>query len=398
MSEYAKINGIDAADIAKIDGIEKASAAKVLGLDTPSASGATLWAFGMKSSGSSSYYHIGRAAASDLTSWTIERAIADADISGTASDETYRICYGLDGSGNPRWVTCAATGNPEVRYGVVTDSGVSGWGTVNMNNRIRSIAYSEYSGSHVWMAIGHMGSSTKYAFRSTDGGESWSTIDLSSVANMGTQNIYRIATDGAGTFVFGQQNRVYASTDGGQNWEQIASYPGIAIADLCYTTVSGAGVWFFLEGNGSVCDVHSVNASDITTEAGGGSAATWRTSDIIDGNGDTIVTYQNSSRCAAANGIAIVHNTSNSFAWTLSTSAAPAVLGTKTLIGTSGHAQCISGSPDGTWLIGEKGNSAGGKIHRSTDNGANWAEVAASLERDNAKEIEDIAPDVVLPF
>jgi hypothetical protein len=221
---------------------------------------------------------------------------------------------------------------------------------------------------------------------------------------MGAQTVYGMATDGAGRFMFCQNNRCYYSSDGGQNWDKIASYSGASVADVAYTTVGGAGIWFVLEGKGSVGDVHSVLASEIDTEYGGGASATWRNSDIQDGNGDTITTYANSSRCGAALGIAVIINTSNSMMFQLSTSAAPAVVGTKTSTSGNGYAQCISGSPSGTWLIGRQGSSSGGQIYKSTNittthTGSGWTLAEDDIVADTySKEIEDIAPNVVLPF
>ena len=223
---------------------------------------------------------------------------------------------------------------------------------------------------------------------------------------MGSQTVYGLATDGAGRFMFFQNNRCYYSSDGGQNWDKIASYSGGAVADVAYTTVSGSGVWFVLEGTSSVGDVHSVLASEIDTEYGGGASATWRSSDIEDTQDppETITTYANSSRCSAVDGVAVIINTSNSMMFQLSTSAAPAVVGNKTSTLGNGYAQCISGSPSGTWLVGRQGHSTtGGQIYKSTDitathTGGGWTLAEDGIIADTSKHIEDIAPNVVLPF
>lgn len=404
MADYTKINGVEASAIVKIDGIERSSVASVCGMTTPASGGESQWVFGMNDSGSGVHWHIGYAASSDLSSWTTIQAISDTSGFGTVSDETIRICYGHAGgpSDAAMWAACANTGNPELRFSDSDDFSSASWSASNIALKMRNIKWSAYGGGGVWIAVGHMASGKKWVYRSTNG-STWSNVDVSGATGMQTQICYGLATDGAGRFMFFQNNRCYYSNDGGQNWDKIASYSGAAVADVAYTEVGGAGVWFVLEGTSSVGDVHSVLASEIETEYGGGASATWRSSDIQDGNGDTIVTYANSSRCAAADGLAVIINTSNSMLFQLSTSAAPSVVGTKTSTSGNGNAQCISGSPSGTWLIGRQGNTDGGQVYKSTDisathNGSGWTLAADDIvATTHSKHIEDIAPNVVLP-
>ena len=406
MPDIEAINGTAAADIEAVNGTAKADIEAVNGLNFAAGATETQWAFGMNSSGSSSHWHFGYAAASDLSSWTMIQAISDGGAAGTVSDETIRICYGHAGgpSDAAMWVACANTGNPELRWSSSADFTSATWDVDDIDLKMRNIKWSAYSGGGVWIAVGHMSGSKKWVYRSTDG-SNWSNVDVSGATSMSTQTCYGLATSGDGKFMFFQTSRCYYSDDGGQTWDKIASYSGGAVADVAYTTVDGVGVWFVLEGTGSVGDVHSVLASEIDTEySGGGASATWRSSDIQDGNGDTITTYANSSRCSAAAGVAVVINTSNSFCFQLSTSAAPAVVGTKTSTSGNGYAQCISASPSGTWLVGRQGDGDGGQIYKSTDitathNGGGWTLAADDLVADtHSKHIEDIAPNVVLPF
>ena len=405
MPDIEAINGTAAADIEAVNGTTKADAEAINGLGFAAGATETQWAFGMDDTGSGSSWHIGYAAASDLSSWTTFQAIADGGAAGTVSDETIRICYGHAGgpSDVAMWAACANTGNPELRWSSSADFASATWSVDNISLKMRNIKWSAYDGGGVWIAVGHMASSKKWVYRSTNG-STWTNVDISGATSMGTQTVYGMATSGDGKFMLFQNNRCYYSSDGGQNWDKIASYSGASIADCAYTTVDGVGVWFALEGTGSVGDVHSVLASEVDTEYNAGASATWRSSDIQDGAGDTITTYQNSSRCSAAGGIAVVHNTSNSFAFTLSTSAAPAVIGTKTLIGGDGYAQCISGSPSGTWLLGRQGSSSGGQIYKSTDitathTGSGWTLAEDDIVADtHSMDIEDIAPNVALPF
>jgi hypothetical protein len=396
MPDLEALNGVAAADIEAVNGVAKADIEAINGVGIP-ASGQTATRWVAAHDGAGPDWYISYAAHSDRTSWT-----------GTTVDTTdpisYWLTYGKDGSGNALWVASTNSASMELAHdgnNDVTDG--SSWTKVtddsagNDLEKIWTVAW----GNDVWIAAGITTgtSSAKEVYRSTDGA-SWVRIDLNSVSGIGTQVIYGLASDGAGNWMFGQNNKIFASTDDGSSWAEMTSYPGTAVADVGFTN----STWVVL-GADTPGNLNTVGAAAFATEMGGGSAATWGEQNLDAGGGNTINVDQNGSartRIACGNGVVIACHTRNTMAFdvngaTVSVRASGKVgIGSGDVIG--GTVNCIATDGNGVWLAGSDGASGdGGGIAQSTDNGANWTEIVNDFTYNGDRKFEAIRANVYLP-
>jgi len=414
MPDIEKLNDVAAADIEAVNGVAKSSIQNINGVDTPSSGQvATRWV--AVHDGVGNDFYLSYCAHSDRTSWT-----GTTIISGSHPD-AYALAYGKDGSGNGLWATVTQSGNIEIAHdgnNDVTDG--STWTSVSNDSggddlmKCRAIAW----GNDVWVAMGHMTGSDTELYRSTDGA-SWAEIDLSGVANMGTQTVYGLASDGAGTWLFGQNNRLYVSTDNASSWSQLSSYSGTTICDIGFTN----NTWVIL-GAASPGVLHTTSASDLSTEAGGGSSATWgsltlrHTTDdpSADTNNDINVgqTGSTQGRIACGGGVVVVQNTEfvmaadvNGSTVTLKTHTAGVNSSAKVSVGRgdsdgviNGAINTIATDGNGTWLVGSDGGGDGGEVAESTNNGQSWTRVLNNFTHGagiTARKFEVIRANVYLP-
>jgi hypothetical protein len=281
----------------------------------------------------------------------------------------------------------------------VTDG--STWTSVSSDSagedlqKCRTIAW----GNDVWIAMGHMDSSNKELYRSTDGA-SWAEIDLSGVTGIGTQTVYGLATDGAGNWMFGQSNKIFASTNNGSAWAEMTSYPGTTVADIGFTN----NTWVVL-GAASPGNVNTVGAAAFATEMGGGSAATWGEQDVDAGGGNTInIGTSGGTRgtMACGNGVALVAHPTNTMAFDINGTTIGVRASGKVAVGSGnvigGYINTVATDGNGVWLVGSDGASGdGGDVGQSTDNGANWTQVLDDFTYNGNRKFEALRANVYLP-
>tara|TARA_R100000995_G_scaffold57726_1_gene28766 strand:+ start:549 stop:1703 length:1155 start_codon:yes stop_codon:yes gene_type:complete len=383
MGDFEKVNDVAAADIEKVNDIAKSSIQNINGVDTPSSGQvATRWVMGHDGNGSN--WYISYCAHSDRTSWTGTTA-------QSSTPDVYDIAYGKDGSGNPLWATVNNSGSMEIAHdgnNDITDS--STWTKVNVSKKCRTIEW----GNNVWIAMGHMDASNRELYRSTDG-SSWSEVDLSGVS--GIQNavtVFGLASDGAGSWMFGQGSNIFASTDNGSTWAEMTSYPGANVCDIGFTN----NTWVVLDA-GTPGQLNTVGASAFATEMGGGSNATWGTQELTSG-GDSITTADSGAQrtvIACGDGVVIAAHSEYTMSFDVNgTSISIRSPGRKT-VGegeiVEGDIETIATDGNGTWLIG----SFGGDIAESTDNGANWTQIVDNFSFNGERENLALRANVYLP-
>ena len=216
MPNYEKVNDVVAGSVAGVNGVAVANIQNVNGQDKPTASGATLWVVGGNDR------MVGHISNSDLLAgndWGDYDAFAGGSSPNpSASVDNYYLAYGKDGSGNGLWVSLYETDNPEI---TIHDDGTSGpWTGINTDEDGANLSIRRFAvewGNNVWIAVGKMSNSSKEVWRSTNGTD-WEVIDISGVTGITTEGIYTIRSNGAGTWWFAQNNRIYQSTNGGTSW------------------------------------------------------------------------------------------------------------------------------------------------------------------------------------
>lgn len=257
MAEYAKFDGVAAADIVKIDGVTRSDISKVCGTTTP-AQGATVWVCGMSAG------KIAHASPSDLTDWT------DYDNTPTtATMGAWDIAAGKDASGNTIFVMSRDSVTQELQRSG-TDVTVAGdWTAIDLGSegdldQYRIIWCDDGSTSGVWLCVGRQTADKVY--RSTDGAVTWSGVDISGLTGhiSGSGNGIQALTCGNGITMMAQGANIYYSTNYGSSWTSIQPFtgnnpPGTARC-LTYTNNSFALIY----GRSGIIRARSCADTDVT--------------------------------------------------------------------------------------------------------------------------------------
>lgn len=153
---------------------------------------------------------VGYAANADRTSWTFYDRVP-----GNAAG--LNAAYGKDGSGNSIYVMSNASSDKELSVSSTDITDGNQWTHINLGGSgvfcmgVTWVNDSTGSTSGVWFASRDNGK----VYRSTDGASSFSEISLSGLSNHNTQPIVSIIGNGTGQVIFGQDNRLYRSTNDG---------------------------------------------------------------------------------------------------------------------------------------------------------------------------------------
>jgi len=381
MADYVKIDGVAAADIVKVDGVAVGSITKVGGCTKP-ASGATVWCIAGQDGG------VATAAASDLNDWT---GYVSADMS---TQDYICIAFGKNDSGNPLWVVGSQNALKEIRYSTDPTAGVDAWTDVNIDHQIRGLSYAGLDGTdQVWVGVGASGR----MWRSTDGAANWTEVDLSGLANKTSLQIDEIVTDGSGNMIFGQDTRIYHSTDHGESWAQ-----AIDLSDSPHSVDSAANIHTCAYTNGKW--LVFLRKSGLTNVFYASSpTGTWALC-TVDGNAASGTNLCNAGarRMGAANGTAIIvvgkhvsRSTNSGVDWTYTEDALP-----------HGDPRDVYGDGNDNWVVAHDS----GRVSISTDDGANWAEQSGVQDGgsntnlrfptggSNIEDLDAVACDVILPI
>ena len=372
MADYEKVSNVAASSIEKVNNIAKSSIEKINGMTTPS-SAATKWV-GIHLDREISY------ATSDLTSWDSYDAFAGASGSYPgAGVDPYHIAYGKDGSGNARWVVTLNHTTTELQY---TDD------PTNENNWTVVQTYSDGStdiagklfvvhwGNNVWMAAGNNGDAL---IRSTDGA-AWDEVDVSGATGINASKaIYALISDGAGTWWFAQENRIYKSTDNGSSFS------------LHHTLLDSGG-----SDPGDIRGFAYTNNTLVALCKSTGDMFAAASSDTTDWSSETTLTsvsnFGQQTRMAAAGGRVVIAYNLKYWAADVSGKSITLEHNNVSLPGSHGNARCCA--TDGTtWVVG----CNDGDVVTSTDSGDNWTLSDTNVAGSNF-EMVDVAGDVYLPL
>lgn len=381
MADLEALDGVAAGSVQAVNGVAKTAIEAINGVDIPS-SGATLWCLASENGG------VGTAAAADLNAWTCYES---ADM-GSANYTT--VAYGKDGSGGPMWVAVNENGNREIRYSADPTAGVDAWtDATDPGYHMNGVAW----GDDVWVTVGDSGR----MYRSTDGAVNWTEVDLSGLSGKNSTKIDEIITDGAGNWMFGQDTRVYYSTNGGAAWSLAidlnASGPQIDSALNLHTLTYTGGKWIvFLRKSGVSNVFHATDPTGTWTGAtvGGVDQETLLDKDAL--------IFHTARRMAAGNGTVIIvagphfsRSTNSGVDWTQTASGLP-----------HGDARDVATDGQGNWVVVHDD----GRVSVSTDNGANFAEQTGVQDGGsntrmrfptgsggNLRDLESVAANVLLP-
>tara|TARA_Y100001938_G_scaffold55080_1_gene76844 strand:- start:3017 stop:4165 length:1149 start_codon:yes stop_codon:yes gene_type:complete len=378
-----KISGVLYSSVAKVSGKTTAQLSKMGGQTlSASAGGATTasrWVV-VHDDRDISYIPNADAVAANDNWTTYDSFQGGSQPNPSAGVDHIHVAFGQDGSGGDLWVATHASDNPEISYH--DDPTTGPWTGVNKDTSNVNLAGRRFAvqwGDGVWVATGKMNS--KMLFRSTNGSD-WTQISLASVSGITTEAVYTIASDGNGTWWFGQNNRVYQSTDGAQTWA------------LVHTILDSSN-----NNPGKIRSMAFTNDTLIVGIQNTGEFFTAAVSDLTDwSSGTTLnshagVCFDQQTRIAAANGRVVV--VGGQFKSTFDVNGKTVTMdenGVDFSGNNTSHGNLSSISTDGsTWLA----TCFSGDTFVSTDGGDTFTLIADNV---GGLDILDSAPDVYLPL
>jgi len=379
MGDINQINDVASANINQVNDVAKANINEVNDQGV-AASGATIWV------GIQDDRRISTVSNSDLlagNSWATYDSFSGGQSPHPGSNNDYiHVAYGKDGSGNAYWVASPQTDGCELAHH--DDPTAAPWTGVNTDsdgNNISGRAFAIQWGNDVWIAVGGMNS--KDIRRSTNG-STWDTIDLSSVSGITTTGIYALAQNGAGTWWFAQENKIWQSTQDGASgsWSLIHTLLNSSNADP-----------------GNIRALHFTNNTLVagvdTNDAFVFAAAV---SDLTDWSNETTLTsggnaFDTQTQSAAYQGRVVCVGSNKK--WTFDVDGKSITMdenNVQVAPDSTSHGNFKGISTDGsTWVA----VCSSGDVFTSTNGGDSWT---ASHTNIGSKDFCDIAPDVYLPL
>ena len=316
---------------------------------------------------------VGYATGSSPTTWTGYRSPGDAG----GNDHT-DLGYGEDGSGGNRWVRTTSNNNYELAYSDdITNS--SGWNNVNITGRRYNVKWANGK----WIAVGGILDPGADILTSSNGAD-WGSVSISGLTSLSTTNITSLATDGTTNWIFGQDDRVYATVDHGVSWFLLKDFnDNSTIHEAAYSN----NKWYVVRtsvGGGAIEKV-GVAAS--------ASSGSWTDSLDLDLGSNTRAMFASVSTGSASESTVCVVN-SNDVARSVDSGATFTKL---TNVLPHGSARSITSDGDGNWVASHDG----GKISFSNDDGETWSDGTASGNvtfGSGTEDIDAVAVDKVLPL
>ena len=399
MADYTKINGVAAANIVKVDGVAYASIAKCDGATSPSL-GATRWVVGADDG------LIAHASNSDRTSWTTYNSITGS----VTTDNKFDIAFGKDNSGNGIYICTRNGAQRELQISTTDVTSTDDWTDISFdggsNRQIMQVMWGARSDGNVagtWFAVGQQ--TNEEIFRSTDGGENWSAIDLSGLTDHASGvYINGIASDGQGNWMFAQADstsaRLYYSTNDGASFAVSTPFDsagGKGVPGRIHGIIFTNNSWVISYSNSSQHHVRSCAASDITD---------WGTEKRLNSLAHMSSNQQKAQMAANSSGRVVITTTQNESELYFFDVNGKTITGNETSsneFGTGDNYVNLSMSGDNIKDVATDGNTwllacQDGDIWESTDDGESWSQIADNQGADAADDFTSITCDVILPL
>ena len=315
---------------------------------------------------------VGYATGSSPTTWTGYRSPSDA-----SSNDHTDLGYGEDGSGNNRWVRTTNNNNLELAFtDDITDT--SGWTNVNVTGRRYNVKWA----NDKWIAVGGI-LDTADILTSSNGAD-WGSVDISALPSLSTTNITALATDGTTNWIFGQEDRVYATVNHGANWFLLKDFNDSSfVREAAYSN----NKWYVFRT--SVGGNNVAEKVGVATSADSGS---WTDSADTGIGNAAVAMFASVSTGSASESTVIVVN-SNDIARSVDSGANFTKLNN---VLPHGSARSVTSDGDGNWVVSHDS----GRISFSNNDGETWSSGTASgIQFDSGTEdIDAVAVNKVLPL
>jgi hypothetical protein len=311
---------------------------------------------------------IGYGSGTSPTSWTGYRHPSDA-----SGNDHYDIAYGKDGSGNPLWVRTTQNNSYELAYSDDIEDSTT-WTNVN----VAGVRYNVKWSNDKWIAVGATGNSDILTSRN---GADWGSVDVSNLS-LASRNITSLATDGGDNWIFGQNARVYASSNHGESWYLLHDFSD---SSRIYEAAYSNNKWYIFRGL-----VGGLGVEKVAVATSANSSSWTDTSDLTIG-GTARAMFASVSTGSASQSTVIVVNSDD-----VSRSTDSGATFTKLAnVLPYGSARSVTSDGNGNWVVT---HDAGG-ISYSNDDGATWSSGANGLVFNaGTEDIDAVAVNKILPL
>ena len=312
---------------------------------------------------------VGYSSGSSPTTWTGYRSPSDA-----SSNDHTDIGYGEDGSGNNRWVRTTSNNSYELAYSDdITDT--SGWNNVNVSGKRYNVKWANSK----WIAVGTPGNND---ILTSSNGATWGSVDVSGLS-LSSRNITSLATDGGSNWIFGQDDRVFATVDHGANWFVLHDFND---SSIIHEAAYSNNKWYVFR-----TDVGGSNVAEKVGVAASASSGSWTDSADINIGDTARAMFASVSTGSASQSTVIVVNT-NDVARSVDSGANFTKLSN---VLPHGSARSVVSDGSGNWVV----THDDGDISYSNDDGETWNSGANGLVFNaGTEDIDAVAPNKVLPL
>lgn len=253
MPDIVKINAVSEGSIAKLNAVDSADIVKVIGATKPPPGGAT-----------ATKWIAGAINGKVMKSTDADAGGNWAEIVDLGSGHGKGITIGQDASGNKRWVLHRANSSEEISYvndGLEDD--INNWTEINLSNNHVSVNGGPNIawGNDYWIGVGDdvavnpAPSDEDVLFASSDGGNSWATVELPGQETNDTARVacYKDNT----TFFFTVQDQIWKTTadpTDPDNWSMVKELNNSTSRDImCMAYAAGEiDMWVCIDNTGGV--------------------------------------------------------------------------------------------------------------------------------------------------
>ena len=379
MPNFEAVNGVAAANLEACQGVSKANVEAINGCSPPAgAATASNWVVAGDDG------HVFWCGADPTGTWTEYD-----NWQGDGTPKAFDIAAGKDANGGIIYVMSRDSINGELQVSGSNVESSHFWTKITISgsgdqDQYRIIWCNDGSTSGVWLAVGRQ--SNTGVQRSTDGGQTWSTVTLSGLTGHDTNRGIQAMAFGNSTVLMAQDERIYVSTDYGASWTVTTPFGNndapTAARCLVYTNSSFALIY----GRLGEIRARSCADSDLTDW---GNESTMNTDTRNPGD-----TFADKINATAANG-RVAHITANDehcSRFDVNGKTISNIAMTDLGMNAQRHAEDIE--TDGTnWMI----CSRLGDIWRSTDAAVTWTKIKTDAGG-NADHGQAICSDVLLPL
>jgi len=244
MADYAKVSGINAANVTKCNSAERPAVAKISGASSPNIAQASKWIVGANSG------KVWKTTATNASySWS--------EIADWGHEAIHGVAIGEDAAGDKRWFIHKQQAIEDVAYCADgSEDDIGNWTAINVDHQLTPVNgnTSICWGNGYWVAAADPTDNTAEIpiLASSDGGNTWAGVAV----DVGAEDKCRAMCYKSGTtFFFSIQDKIWKATANptvAGNWSQVIELSDSSAHDIYSMAYDGDGRWVCVGSNATI--------------------------------------------------------------------------------------------------------------------------------------------------